>query len=105
MWYYDGNNNLEAVRQGYWKLVFPHPYRVIVTPGTGGMPGRARLDHATLALYDLRRDPAETTDVQEQHPEIVAALQALAARARADLGDDLTRVAGNGRREPGRPKR
>jgi arylsulfatase len=105
MLYYFGNNNLEAVRRGYWKLVFPHPYRVIVTPGVRGMPGKAKQEKATLALYDLRRDPVETTDVQAQHPEILAELKAMAERARADLGDDLTGASGTGRREPGRSRR
>ncbi len=55
-----------------------------------------------LALYDLDADAGETRDVSAAHPEVVAGLQALAERAREDLGDTLTQRTGKGVREPGR---
>jgi hypothetical protein len=53
-------------------------------------------------LYDLVHDIGETTDVSAQHPELVKQLEAEAEKARADLGDALTKRPGPGRREPGR---
>lgn len=50
-----------AVRFGHWKLV-------------GFAPGRhysAPDDRWSLELYDLRADPAETTDIADEHPEVV----------------------------------
>jgi hypothetical protein len=56
----------------------------------------------TAELYDLVHDIGETTDVSAQHPEIVKQLEVEAGKARADLGDGLTKNPGPGRREPGR---
>ena len=39
-------------------------------------------------LFDLDADIGETTDVAAQHPEVVKNLQALAEKARKDMGDD-----------------
>jgi arylsulfatase A len=55
-----------------------------------------------LALYDLVADIGETTDVARAHPEVVERLQALAEKAREDLGDSLTNRTGRGLRGPGR---
>ena len=38
-------------------------------------------------LYDLHADVGETTNVYSQYPEVVKRLQAIAERARWDLGD------------------
>ncbi len=102
--YYYRNNNLEAIRHGNWKLVFPHPGRTYAgfEPGAGGLPGRAmeNFDHQG-GLYDLRRDPGEQYNVLEFFPEIGEQLNALANEAREDLGDDLTGMPGKNRRKPG----
>lgn len=103
--YYYRRNNLEAVRHGDWKLVFPHPGRTYVgfEPGADGMPGRAMESFEHVGgLYDLRRDPGEQYNVMEFYPEIVEKLNAIADKAREDLGDDLTGHPGKNRREPGR---
>lgn len=104
-YYYYRRNSLEAVRHGYWKLVFPHKGRSYAgqQPGKDGMPGPAP-ENTDMAggLYDLRRDPGELYDVSQWHPEVVALLQKLADEAREDLGDDLTEQPGRNRREPGR---
>ena len=97
-YYYYHRNNLEAVRKGDWKLVFPHEVRSYegVMPGNDGLPGPYAKLQALYALYDLRRDPGERYDVQSIYPEKVAELEALAEKARQDLGDDLTgRVGAN----------
>lgn len=55
-------------------------------------------------MYDLRRDPGERYDVISQYPEEAAKLMKIADDMRKDLGDNLTRVKGTGRREPGKLK-
>lgn len=104
LYYYYGQNNLEAVRYKHWKLVFPHIGRSYknVLPGNDGIPGPYRRDTVQLALYNLRRDPGEWYDVQELYPEVVEKITAVAKEARQDLGDDLTGAPGSNRRSPGR---
>jgi len=100
--YYDGE--LRAVRQGKWKLDFPHAYRSYegVTPGKDGHPGPYAEGKIGLTLFDLENDVGEKVNVADQHPDVVARLQALAATAREDLGDVLTKTKGRGVRPPGR---
>jgi arylsulfatase A-like enzyme len=101
LFYY--GTELRAVRSGPHKLVLPHRSRTLDGPaGSGGAPGRQRTVDVPLALYDLVADVGETTDVSAARPHVVARLQALAERARDDLGDSLTNRTGRGVREPGR---
>ncbi len=102
--YYYNANDLEAVRRDQWKLVLPHAHRSYAgcTPGRDGLPGPTKTAKTGLALYDLTNDPGETADVKDTHPGIVAELQKLAAEARADLGDNLEKQPGSGRRAPGK---
>ncbi|PWJ53369.1 arylsulfatase [Dyadobacter jejuensis] len=103
--YYYRRNNLEAVRQGDWKLVFEHAGRSYEgqLPGKDGMPGPAPENHLfPKALYHLTRDPGERYDVLEQNPDIVKELEALAEEARTDLGDDLQKRKGKNVRPIGR---
>jgi len=105
--YYYRKNSLEAVNNGDWKLVFPHPGRTYegFAPGKDGQAGGANENfNFEGALYDLRRDPGERYDVKFTYPEIVKELEKIAAEAREDLGDDLTGNPGKNRREPGRVK-
>ncbi len=102
--YYYRKNNLEAVRKGNWKLVFPHPGRSYEgnLPGKDGLPGLAPEDRAfPLALYNLERDPGEKYDVSQQYPEMVATLNKLAEAARDDLGDNLQNRMGKNNRPAG----
>lgn len=104
-YYYYRNNNLEAVQDGEWKLVFPHKGRTYegFEPGKDGLPGGANENSEVAAgLYDLRRDPGEQYNVIEFYPEIVQKLEKMANEAREDLGDDLTNNPGKNRREPGK---
>jgi arylsulfatase len=104
-WYYYRRNSLEAVQDGHWKLVFPHPGRTYVgfEPGKDGQPGKVNENFPHEGgLYDLRRDPGERYNLIEYYPEIVEKLEKIAAGAREDLGDDLTENPGRNRREPGR---
>ena len=52
-------------------------------------------------LYDLASDPGETTDVASRQPDVVNRLLAVAERARAELGDSLTKREGRGVRPAG----
>lgn len=103
--YYYRRNNLEAVRNERFKLVFPHEGRTYTKypPGNGGRPGDvAEYEPVSMALYDLRRDPGERYDVADLYPEVVAELMAVADMAREDMGDDLTGAPGRNRRPLGR---
>ena len=69
-WPFPGYGGQEAVREGNWKLV------------RTGMAQRKRAwaDDEGWQLFDLARDPQETTDVAAQHPEVVKRLAAIATR-------------------------
>jgi len=104
-YYYYRKNSLEAVTNGDWKLVFPHPGRTYegFQPGNDGKPGKGNENFSFEGgLYDMRRDPGERYNVKDTYPEVVAELERLAQEAREDLGDDLTNNPGKNRREPGR---
>lgn len=102
--YYFHKNDLEGVTDGKFKLVFPHKYVTYgaYVPGNDGQPGNlSNLELKKAEMYDLRRDPGERYDVISQYPEEAAKLMKIADDMRKDLGDNLTRVKGPGRREPG----
>jgi arylsulfatase A len=84
--FYYARGRLEAVRDARYKRVFDNPIR---TPATVG------------ALYDLEQDPAETTDVSGDHPEVLARLEAEADGMRRRLGDVIRGVQGSEARPPG----
>ena len=102
-WFYY-TAELRAVREGKWKRVFEHRTRsyVGVEPGMDGHPGPYAFLTVPAALYDLRTDVGETTDVSADHPDVVARLEQIAETARATLGDRLTGREGTGVRPPGR---
>lgn len=91
--YYYKANDLEALRKGKWKLIFPHLARTYknTPPGRDGWPSPTPEVKTEMALYDLSLDPGETVDVQSQHKDVVQELQTLADKYRADLGDNLTK--------------
>lgn len=98
-------NELQAVRRGDWKLVFPHRYRSMEgqVPGQGGQPGEyTYFELGAPELYNLRDDWEERTNLATSHPDTVAALSRLADRMRMRLGDALTGVQGLENRPPGR---
>ena len=105
LYYYFGKNNLNAVRKGNWKLVFPHTYAsyeatVPKNDGHGGKRIKIELD--SLELYNLVRDPGERYNVVEMYPEILEQLLEVGDEARADLGDLITGIEGSGVREIGK---
>jgi arylsulfatase A len=103
-YYFYWGRELQAIRMGKWKLHFPHKYRTLAgrPGGTGGNPAPYEEAEIGLSLFDLEQDPGETTDVKDQHPDVVAKIQELGNRMRAELGDSATKQKGTGVREPGR---
>lgn len=75
-----------AIREGKWKLA--------LCPGSGGWseprPGKEAKDAPALQLFDLEKDLGEQTNLQDQHPEIVASLkmklEQIVADGRSTLG-------------------
>lgn len=101
---YYGGGQLQAVRNERWKLHFPHRYRTLggSAGGSGGLPNNYETAEIGLELFDLKNDVNETTNVLDQHPEVVAMLQQHAEAARKDLGDKLTKRPAKGVRPPGK---
>ena len=101
-YYYVGE--LVAVRQGKWKLTFPHEYRSYlgVEPGNDGYPGPYARGNAGIELYDLENDISESYNVAEQFPEIVKRLKKLGQNSREELGDRITKTKGGDVRPIGR---
>ena len=81
--FYYWKDNLEAVREGPWKLHV-----------------RKKQEEMT-ALYHLRDDIGETADLSGRHPEIVSRLRALLQSCREDIGDAATGVVGKNIRPKG----
>ena len=100
-YYYGGE--LRAVRQGKWKLYFPHKSRSYVgmEPGKDRFPGPTTTLQVELELYNLDEDISETKNVIDSFPDIVKGLKALANKAREELGDRLTGSIGKQVRPPG----
>lgn len=94
--YYYKSNDLQAVRKGKWKLVFPHLSRTYLKnlPGQDGWPAPTPEVKVELSLYDLSVDPGETIDVKAHHADVVQLLEKLADKYREDLGDNLTNKKG-----------
>jgi hypothetical protein len=100
-------NQLQSVTSGNgrWKLQLPHTYVTMQgqPQGRDGVPGEyahRKIEH--VELYDLVHDLGETTDIAADHPDVVAQLTAEVEKARAELGDALTKRTGAGTRQPGR---
>ncbi|HYE97328.1 MAG TPA: sulfatase-like hydrolase/transferase, partial [Planctomycetota bacterium] len=124
IFFYAGEE-LQAVRSGPWKLHVEHDYLTVAGPtrtdgkpanfenmkpagmsesGVRGIASRHgyRVERTPRALYNLPDDPSESKDVSAAHPDVVARLEALLEKARADLGDVLTKRRGSGVRPAGR---
>ncbi len=101
LFYYWGSE-LHAVRSGRWKLHFPHSYRSLKEPGSGGKPGPYEPKQIGLSLFDLETDAGESKDAAAAHPDVVERLTKLAEAMRDDLGDALQKRTGRNVRPPGR---
>ena len=76
--YYFAGYELQAVRQGRWKLA--------LAPQSDGLGKNAAKTAPGLRLYDLDAEIGEQTDVAARHPEVVAKLKALADKMSAEIG-------------------
>ena len=76
--YYFSGYDLQAIRQGRWKLA--------LVPQPEGMGKQAAKTAPGLRLYDLDAEIGEQTDVAARHPEVVAKLKALAEKMAAGIG-------------------
>jgi arylsulfatase A-like enzyme len=93
--YYFDINQLQAVRQGPWKLAIA-PQREHNRPqGQRQAPSQPPFPK----LYNLETDIGETTDVATEHPDVVKHLRQLVEKMDVDLG---TSGQGPGVRPPGR---
>lgn len=103
--YYYRINSLEAVTDGNFKLIFPHPHRTYegFLPGSDGIPGKVDESHMLkeTLLIDLRRDPGERYNIIGMYPDIVTKLEKIADKIRDDLGDDLKGIKGKNVRPSG----
>lgn len=91
LFFYYADGQLQGMREGNWKLIFPHTSRTMADnpPGKDGMPGKYRALPTKLELYDLKTDIGETHNLAEKHPEVIARLQEKSDVMRKQLGDSL----------------
>lgn len=70
--FFINNGEVEAVRDGKWKYITAHQYRIVVTPGNDGLPGVQvnKGGKTEAALFDLEKDPQEKTNLIENHADI-----------------------------------
>ncbi|QDU62576.1 Arylsulfatase [Planctomycetes bacterium Pan216] len=102
-YYFYYGKQLQGIRQGKWKLHFPHPYRSLKgEPGKDGTPSPYVQKKTGVELYDLDADIGEREDVANKYPDVVARLKTLGDQMRAELGDSATKQKGAGARPPGR---
>jgi arylsulfatase A-like enzyme len=67
---------------GRWKLHLPHSYRTLVRAGKDGMPGKYAQKKIGLSLFDMEKDPYETTNVLDEYPDVLDKLKRYAQRHR-----------------------
>jgi len=104
LFFYYHKNSLHGVRYGDYKMYFPHRYRTL-----NGREGRndgipIKYEYVNLEkneLYNLRLDPAESTNIIDKFPEIVKKIEILANKKREEIGDDLLGIEGSETREVG----
>lgn len=96
LFFYYADNQLQGMRSGKWKLIFPHTCRSTegATLGADGKMGVYVQRKTGLELYDLSKDIGEKSNVAAQHPEVVTRLQGMADVMRQELGDSLTKAKG-----------
>ncbi len=74
--FYYRTGDLWAVRKGPWKAHF------ITRSAYGADP---QVVHDTPELYNLQNDPSEKYNVADEHPEVIAEIQAVVARHNANM--------------------
>ncbi len=86
LYYYNGTN-LQAVREGNWKLHFPRTAKDQPFWSKKPVQGKGFVTLSELQLFDLQNDVGEQRNVASGYPGIVARLQEQADKMRAELGD------------------
>jgi len=95
--FYYRKDSLCAVRNDQWKL-HVKTIDLLDKDATPRVWGPVDI----LELYNLKEDVGETTNLAEEHPEVVAELQAKLQACREDIGDEAEGVAGANVRPIGR---
>ncbi len=67
---------------GKWKYHLRHRYRTLLWAGRDGKPGKYTHKIIEPSLFDMERDPYETTNVIKRYPKVAARLAELAERHR-----------------------
>ena len=80
--YFYWGTELHAVRSGKWKLHLPHPYQSLEQRRPRRHAGQVRAQgDAAVACSTSTRIRARSTNVAEQHPDVVKKLMDYAERA------------------------
>ncbi|HPP59544.1 MAG TPA: sulfatase [Candidatus Hydrogenedens sp.] len=79
------HNELQAIRQGKWKLHLPHKYQELDFPGNDRKREKYKEEKIELSLYDLENDISEKTNLANEYPKIVERLKGIALRYDKDL--------------------
>lgn len=95
LYYYNGTN-LQAVREGDWKLHIPRTPNDQPFWNKKNNRGRVFVTLQKPALFNLKNDLAEKKNMAKENPEVVTRLLKLAVATRAELGD--VRIKGNDQR-------
>ena len=77
--YYFSGYNLQAVRQGRWKLA-------VAAQADAADKTTAEASKTNPRLYDLDKDIGETTNLADKHPDVVEKLTKLAATMSDEIG-------------------
>jgi arylsulfatase A-like enzyme len=70
---------------GHWKLHIPHDYSTLLYAGKDGTPGKYTTKRIELSLFDMEKDPYETTNVLKEHPDVAARLEGYAEQHRREF--------------------
>ncbi len=100
LYYYNGTN-LQAVRQGKWKLHLPRSIdgQPFWSKEQGNNPMKVYLTLDEPLLFNLDADVGEQVNLAARHPEVVRALRKEAQHIRTELGD--VNVVGSDQRPTG----
>lgn len=79
------HDELQAIREGKWKLHFPHKYQELDIPGNDGKRGKYREEKIELSLFNLENDPGEKINLASEYPKLVERLKNLALQYDKEL--------------------
>jgi arylsulfatase A len=81
--YFTGQGNVGAIRQGDWKLFLTSLTKKAQAKKSARIAGGDQVSNGTL--FDLAKDPYETTDVAAAHADIVAKLRTEAQKREKEI--------------------